>query len=469
VRVDMLVYNRCTTDARVLKEAASLTEAGHSVRILAVLDTTTEPAEELDGIRIVRIDRRPPHLRLLRALRRVAGLWRRALVVWRRTSPRAVAGAGAERASRPSRHRLVLAAPALVLRAAADLAVRAVDAAGRTAGRAARGLLRAPHKPLMFLDWWLRAYRLMRADPPGAIHAHDLNTLPAAVAAARRLHVPLVFDAHELYPDISTLSPREAGIWRRVERELVPRADAVLTVCESIAGELERRCEIARPSVLLNCPSASRNGSDPDRGLLRARVGADPGEPLVLYQGGFAPFRGLETLIRAAHGFGDAKLVLMGWGRTELELRKLVAEEQLEGRVLFTEPVPQAEVLAFAAGAQIGVIPYEPIGLNNTYTTPNKLFDYMAAGIPIVGSRLPELIRFVEGERVGVCFEPGDAEALGTAVRAILDDPEHAAAMGERARTAAQRFTWEIEVAKLLRLYERLLGDQSSTWPRQTT
>lgn len=447
MRIDMFVYNRCTTDARVLKEARTLTEAGHRVRVIAVLDATTEPAEERDGFRIERIDRDPLHYRALRAARRAGRLWRRPIGALRAEGSSVARQRGAS----------IAFAPLVLLARGLRLLWRAGAAAARPSKRAGRRLLLAPHKPLTFYDWYRRAYRLVRTDPPDALHAHDLNTLPVAAALAWRLGLPLTYDAHELYPEISTLSRREAAGWRFLERRLAKRADHVVTVCDSIATELERRCRIARPTVLLNCPAGSGRGDGAGkRGALRARAGLNgSGEPLILYQGGFAPHRGLPTLVRSAHELERGTIVLMGWGRLEEELRDIVADEGLEDRVRLAPPVPPGDVIAYAAAAAVGVIPYEPVGLNNTFSTPNKLFDFMAAGLPVAASRLPELVRFVEDGEMGLTFTPGDATALAAALNEILADPARYDRMRERAREGARRYTWESESRKLLALYAR--------------
>jgi glycosyltransferase involved in cell wall biosynthesis len=473
VRIDMFVYNRCTTDARVLKEAGTLAGAGHAVRIVAVLDATTRPAEERDGFRIVRIDRNPLHYRALHAGRAAGRLWRRPVAIvkrgvvrfapglvegWRALTERKSVGGEAQPTGPPRSRTLTVAlAPLALLARGLDLALPGTAAAARGVRRAGRRLLLAPHKPLMFIDYYWRAYRLVRADPPQALHAHDLNTLPVAAALARRLRLPLTYDAHELYPEISTLSPREAATWRFLERHLASRADHTVTVCDSIAAELEQRYGVDRPTVLLNCPvgSGANGGSarkPPPRGAFLSLC--ERKAPLILYQGGFSPHRGLPALVRSAHELKRGTIVLMGWGRLEDELRELIAREGLESRVRIVGPVPPGEVVAHAARATIGVIPYEPVGLNNTYTTPNKLFDYMAAGLPVAASRLPELTRFVEGGEIGLTFSPGDPTALAKAINEMLADPERYRRMRERAKDAARHYTWEQEAPKLLALYE---------------
>ncbi|HET8862572.1 MAG TPA: glycosyltransferase family 4 protein [Solirubrobacterales bacterium] len=439
MRIDMFVYNRCTTDPRVLKEARTLSGAGHRVRIVAVLDATTAPREERDGFQIVRIDRDPIHYRLLRASRRAGSLWRRpakAMVQGQASSDRPVDGA----------------APPVTLEGGLKLLWRAWVALSRPFKRATRRLLLVPHKPLMFFDYYRRAYRVVRANPPDALHAHDLNTLPVAAALAKRLRLPLTYDAHELYPEISTLSRREAAIWRWLERRLAPRADRTLTVCDSIARELELRYRIPPPTVVLNCPVSGNANAGPVKRPLNG--GPKSREPVVLYQGGFAPNRGLRTLVLSAHGLERGTIVLMGWGRLEDELRELIETEGLGDRVQIVDPVPPGEVVAAAATASIGVIPYEPVGLNNTLCCPNKLFDYLAAGLPVVASRLPELSRIVEQGELGLTFTPGEPGALGVALNEILADRERYGRMRERAHEAAERYTWEQESKKLLALYD---------------
>ncbi len=309
------------------------------------------------------------------------------------------------------------------------------------------------HKPLMFGDWYWRSYRLLREERFDVLHAHDLITLPVAVALKRRTGARLVYDAHELYPEVSTLSKTERRVWSLLERPLIKHADDVITVCESIAGELTARYSIAAPTVVLNCPPSAA-GVEHSADLLRAHAGIDDDEPLVLYQGGFAPHRGLPQLVRAVAHLERGRLILMGWGRLEERLREIVREEALEARVTIVGPVAQDVLLAYTAGADIGVIPYEPIGLNNTYTTPNKLFEYLAVGLPVVGSHLPELARVILKWEVGLTFERVEPEFIAAPLNRLLGDPELRARMRANALLARASYTWERQAEVLLGVYD---------------
>ncbi|MEA2493024.1 MAG: hypothetical protein QOJ29_935 [Thermoleophilaceae bacterium] len=481
MKVAIFVYNNFTSDARVAKQAASLTAAGFDVTVYAVKDNKTVEREIRGGYRIVRIWRDPIHYRLFRGgrqLRRTARLTLRRAWRMRRIARRVVRRLILRPLVRLARLAGVRR-PALMVPTAAPtpqlarrlprwlkgvLAPIALVWAG--VSRAAPVIRRAPkqgllffHKPLMFVNWYRQAHELASASAPQACHANDLITLPVGAWLARSAGVPLVYDAHELYPEVSTLSRRERRAWSAVERVLIGRASRVVTVCESIADELVRRYGVAKPLVVLNCPEranaiASNGGA---RGLLRESALVDPSQPVILYQGGFTPSRGLAPLVRAMKHVERGTLVMMGWGRLEAELRELVIEHDLADRVRFVPPVPRDQLAGFTADADVGVIPYEAHGLNNYYSTPNKLFEYMAAGIPIACSRFPELVRFVEGLEIGATFEAIEPQAIAAVLNKLLADPVGLEAMSKRALAASRELVWENEAAKLLAAYRELV------------
>lgn len=431
----MLVYNTYTRDARVRRESVALVGAGHEVTVVAVLDRTTCPAETIDGAAVIRIDRRPLHYRLLWSVRRNRRRLRIAAGAIRRVADRT---RGRSRPAPSSRVEQALGRP---------------GPGKRLSGVLHRGLMRW-HKPLMYADFYWRSYRRMRGTTYDAVHAHDLNTLPVAWALSRANGARLIYDAHELYPEVSTLSTLERRVWRAVEPRLIGQAKTVLTVSDSLAGELASRYDIPRPTVLLNAPDT--NGIQVDRiaSPLRGYCGLErSSDPILLYTGGFTPHRGLPALIRAAGLLERGVVVMLGWGRLEDELRSLIRTEGLDDRVRIVPPVPQEDLLAYAAGADIGLIPYEPVGLNNLYSAPNKLFDFLTAGIPVAASRLPEIARILGEYHIGRVFSPGDHHEIARTLNELLGDPEAMRVMRENTERARRELSWARQAEKLLAVY----------------
>jgi glycosyltransferase involved in cell wall biosynthesis len=323
-----------------------------------------------------------------------------------------------------------------------------------------RGFLRRVIAPFVLawtlLDYWGRAFRAAVRGRFDVFHAHDLITLPVAWAARRIRGGRLVYDAHELFTEIGRLGPFARRAFQALERALIGRVDRVITVNDSIAAELVRRYGIDPPLVLRNCPRTGGRRPERSRSELRTRAGLPADVAIVLYQGLYMPNRGLENLIRAARSFLRAHLVLLGWGPLQRELEELVAREGLGDRVSFVAPVPISELLAMTAGADLGVIPYRNVGLNNFYTSPNKLFDYCAAGVPVVASSFPELEKIVIGLGYGRTFDPDDPASIADAVNGLLGDPAELESVRQRIAKGGGRFTWEVESGKLLDAYASL-------------
>jgi glycosyltransferase involved in cell wall biosynthesis len=305
-------------------------------------------------------------------------------------------------------------------------------------------------------DYWWRAFRAATAPAFDVYHAHDLVTLPVAWAARARRGGAIVYDAHELFTELSRLDPVSRAFFRVLETLLIGRADRVLTVNDSIAAELSRRYAVATPRVLRNCPRTLGRRPDPAESPLRERARVPAGRAIVLYQGLYMPHRGLENLVRASAAFENAQLVFMGWGPLLDNLKAIAVSEGVGDRVTFIDPVPMGDLLAVTAGADVGVIPYRNVGLNNYFTSPNKLFEYCAAGVPVAASRFPELVKVVEGLQVGRTFDPDDPASIATTVNAIVRDPLELARLRENAGRAAPGFSWEREAEVLQAVYDSL-------------
>jgi len=310
----------------------------------------------------------------------------------------------------------------------------------------------------VYSSYYRHAFKVVKGEPAAVYHAHDLNTLPVAYRASKRHRAKLVYDSHELFIETSTLLKAQKRIWEAVERRLILHADKVVTVNRSIAEELSNRYNIPLPYVVMNAPRLSSNPlrSKKKENPFKQMLGLEAATPLILYQGRYTASRGLENLVLAAHSLEQGVIVFMGWGLIEEELRKLVRSEKLDDRIKFTAPVPYKLLLKTTRCADLGIIPYRFIGLNNYYTTPNKLFEYMMAGLPVVGSDFPELRRIILEYGLGKVFNPDDPQDIARAINDVLSDPVGYRSFRESSKKAAKVFNWENESKMLVSAYKEM-------------
>jgi glycosyltransferase involved in cell wall biosynthesis len=307
------------------------------------------------------------------------------------------------------------------------------------------------------------------------VHANDFNVLLAGYLLARAWNAPLVYDSHELWTQLDTdWSPLMRKLLALLEGPLLRRADAVVTVSAPIAQELARAYRAPLPMVVMNCPElvdkpeaatvappGPRTTSAPVR---RRRAPADPPKPLsVIYQGMLnSRGVGVDGLIDAASQIEGLRLVVRGPGPLRAVFQQQI-EDLHANNIQVLPPVPMAEVVPALAGYDVGVVSFLPVSRNFLFSAPNKLFEYMMAGLAVVSSDLPVLREVVSTANCGLLYPAGDVQGLVGVLRRLVEDHALLAMYKENARRAAvQRYNAGIEEGRLLDLYGRLLQDNHS-------
>lgn len=292
---------------------------------------------------------------------------------------------------------------------------------------------------------------------PHLVHAHDVNMLPLAWLTSRLARAPLIYDAHEISTGREGYqSYRRPVAW--LEKRIMLRAAGTITTTDARAKFFARAYGIERPLVLQNRP---RHLQTARSNRLREELQLPQVWPVVIYQGGLQPGRGLVRLVEAAASVPDAYFVLVGGGGLTTELKSLAQRLGLTERVRFIDTVPLAELPSYTASADIGVQPIENTCLNHFTTDSNKLFEYVQAGLPVVSSDLPEIRRVVRGHDLGLLVPPGDSPALAAALRTLVQNAELRSHYAERSRAAAAVLNWEAQEQELVALYEQVLAGRS--------
>jgi glycosyltransferase involved in cell wall biosynthesis len=323
--------------------------------------------------------------------------------------------------------------------------------------------------PLPIRGWWAT---LRRELPPADLyHACGILTIGVALdlaheARRRGRHGRVVYDVIDVILDSNNYDKVPGPLlafYKWKERRWVRASDAIVTVNEAIADHLVRIWRPpARPTVLLNCqPKWDPPTPRPDH--IRAATGIPPDRAVILFLGRLGRERGLEQAAEAVLEAGDAALVMLGWGPWADELRARDAEPRFAGRHFTLPPVHPDNVPAWTASADVSIIAVPANSLNQRLSTPNKFWESLTAGTPVVLGRDLEVMRaIVEADDVGVVADPADPHDLARGLRTILDQsPDDRAAM--RARCLAltrERYNWERAVEPYLGLVGSLAAER---------
>ena len=326
---------------------------------------------------------------------------------------------------------------------------------------------------IKYLEFVFKALRGITSMRPAIVHTHDLVALPIGYLAKRRCGAKLVHDSHELESDSSGLQT-ESTLYRQtsrlIEHRLLPHADAVITVSDGIADEMASQDGIERPVVLRNLPESNVRAASPVD--LRKLLGFSPDSRIVLYQGHISQQRGVSAMVDALP-YLDEWIVFVIVGRRNLEVEEnLVVKANVLGvghRLKFVDRVPYRELLGYTASADVGIVP--TLNSNKSYllSLPNKLFEYIMAGIPVAVSDFPEQRRVVEQYDVGALFDPAHPKDVARAVDSILRPSARYDRLRRNAAKARQVLNWDNEQNVLLDLYDSLVSSRIPDQPPRAT
>ena len=284
---------------------------------------------------------------------------------------------------------------------------------------------------------------------PRIVVAHTLALLPVALLAARISGAQVVYDAHELETEKNGLSGARQKIARLTERVCIRHVAAVIVVGDAIAEWYRSAYPGLHPFVVRNVPEAVSAPARDGTSSLRNRLGLPGKASVFLYLGAFSHGRRIEQLLRVFSSVpNDRHLVLLGSGSLR-DMIQSVAERHINIHCL--DAVPSREVLAWASGADIGICGGENVCLSYFLSLPNKLFEYLHAGLPVLVPDWPEMGGVVERYRCG--WTVGDADA-DWVQRIVAIDHRSARAMHAGVAVAAVAFSWEAEAEQLLAAYK---------------
>lgn len=300
------------------------------------------------------------------------------------------------------------------------------------------------------LEFYWRSVRISKKIPCDVLHANDLYGLVLANLIKRYIHrkAAIVYDAHEYETEMNGLSGFKKVLFKYFERKLIKHISSFITVSDSIAAEYQRLYGIDKSTVLLNVPKIKRQ-ADEVYDLFRDKFEIRTDQRIFLYQGNLMAGRGIEILLKTFSNFDSDRNVIVFMGKGSLE--GMIRDHTKSGNVYFQEFMGPKEYLKYTSSADVGISFIEDISLSDRYCLPNKLFEYIFCGLPVICSNLPEMKKLVESHEIGIVADENTEEGFKHAVDKM--NKVDLKVFKANIPKASNQYSWENQEAKLIKLY----------------
>jgi len=303
---------------------------------------------------------------------------------------------------------------------------------------------------IKYIELLIRMYFYYRKKKIGIINVHSLDLLPIGCVLKALFKSKLIYDTHELETERNGLHGLRKKISKWVEKICLKYTDQVFVVSNSISEYYSDEYKISLPPVIFNCPNYTL---PPKSDLLRQKLGIQSDSLIYLYQGGLVPGRGVESILDAFRSYGNQErvVVFMGYGLLADEIKSAALNSQ---NIFFHDAVPPDQLLNYTSSADIGLSLIENTCKSYYFCMPNKIFEYLMAGLPIIASNMLDMKKFIEEYELGVILERNSEGSIRSAVDQI--EKMDLILLRKNALYYAKQFCWEAQEYKLKLAYEQL-------------
>ena len=305
--------------------------------------------------------------------------------------------------------------------------------------------------PLFYAEYNIRLFFVLLFHRVNLLLSNDLDTLLPSFFISRLKGCKMVFDSHEYFTETPELvhRPKVQRVWKRIEGFVVPKLDEMITVCDSIADLFHEEYGV-KCHVIRNIPPRKALPPKGDKTAL----GLPSDKHLLVLQGsGINIQRGAEELVQAMPLLEDCFLMIIGGGDVLPVLKQMVEDLKITDRVLFLPRMPYQQMMAYTQLAELGFCLDKDTNLNYRYSLPNKLFDFIQAGVPIVASHLTEIEKIIRQYDLGLFIENHEPETIVATIREAFSNEARRLQWKQNLAVAARELCWENEEQKLLEIY----------------
>ncbi|CAN5452946.1 glycosyltransferase [soil metagenome] len=311
--------------------------------------------------------------------------------------------------------------------------------------------------PLFYAEYQFRLFLYLLFHKADVLVSNDLDTLWPNYKISKLKSANLVYDSHELFCEVPELqnNPKKKNIWKNIERNIFPKLKNVFTVNDSIAKIYSDEYAVD-VKVLRNIPLLSNQKNIEI--ISKEQLGIPTDKKIIVLQGaGINIDRGAEEAVEAMQYIENAVLLIIGSGDVMDVLKSTVEKLRLNDKVKFIGKVPFQKLLQYTRHADLGLTLDKDTNINYKYSLPNKLFDYIHAGVPVLSSGLMEIKKIIDEYVVGDCINSHEPKHIAEKINTILKDENKLQLWKKNTKIASEKLNWETEELQLIEVYKEFL------------
>lgn len=304
---------------------------------------------------------------------------------------------------------------------------------------------------VFYAEFNIRLFFFLLFHKSDILISNDLDTLLPNFLISKIKKIPLVYDSHEYFIGVPELEKNGFArkIWLAIEKWIFPKLKHVFTVNQSIAELYQKQYNI-NINIVRNIPLKRLTTIS----KTREELGLPMDKKILILQGaGINIDRGVEELVQSMQWIKNSILLIIGNGDIIESLKTKTDELQLNEKVKFINRLSYNELINYTANADLGLTVDKDSNLNYKFSLPNKLFDYISAGIPVLASNLPEVKRIVEKYKVGEILYSHNPEIMAQTIENMLNNKEKLLEYKANTKIAATELCWENEEKELNKVY----------------
>ncbi len=308
---------------------------------------------------------------------------------------------------------------------------------------------------LFYAEYNIRLFFFLLFNKFDIVTSNDLDTLLANFLASKIKRKPIVYDSHEYFTEVPEIvnRPLVQKIWKIIEQLIFPKLEYIFTVNNSIATLFENKYN-KRPVVVRNIPFGAKLIQRLNRNDLKL-----PNNKfiLILQGSGINIHRGAEEAVEAMKYIENAILLIIGDGDVINILKEMTTKMSISEKVVFIPRIEYSTLMQYTLNSDIGLTLDKDTNVNYRYSLPNKLFDYIRAGIPILSSDLVETKKLILKYNIGDIIPNHNPNSIADKINYIMKNTDKIEEWKENAKNASDVLTWENEAKNIIEVYEKLL------------